>query len=247
MVSSILSTSIAYYCPKSEELYPCQCGEQTGVISCQVNQPLNLASIFNKVSKDLRTVEEKYEAFVLTNNKIEAIPENALGKLNFNAIIIREECSALFKIHSNAFAHQAKTTTLLVVSAKYVISGDPPYSFYDFINSFEKLSEFNYDSRIGILEDKLGNNLNQINKFYLRVNAIKGSPFSKMNRVVDMVIFDGKLSYIPKGAFKLGNLREKSPNGLKFRVVSCFSKKGEFRACMGAKRSSYIEKCLQPL
>jgi len=132
-------------------------------------------------------------------------PENAFGKITFNTIIIREECSSLKRIHPNAFSYQSKNTRELSIEARNLISDKSlPNFFYDFVNSFENLEFLGYDSTIGTLKEKFGKNLNTIRKLFLRVDSIEGSPFSNMSEIRILRLEDGHLNYLPKNALKFG-------------------------------------------
>jgi len=188
------------------------------------------------VIQDTSAVQETYDSFVIDYcpENFQEITENALGKLNFKKITFHSGCSSLERIHSNAFAHQSKTTSLLSIEAMNVTSGPSPYSFYDMVNSFEKLEELTYWSQIETLEEKFGPNLNNLIKISLRLNAIKGSPFSNMSRIRNMELENGNLDEIQSGNFKIGSLRNKSIDGqldinLKFNKLNGSSfKKGTF-------------------
>jgi hypothetical protein len=171
------------------------------------------------VSKDTRAVDQIYDGFVIFDNKLDHIPENALGKLHFREILIGE-IKSLVKIHSNAFANQSGNLTILSIVGKNIISGPKPYSFYDLANSFPKLNSFSYLSNIGTLdENSLGKNLTHLNYISLRVDAIKGSPFSNMNNISTLVFSSGNLNHITNGALKIGSLGNKHDKYLTINLV----------------------------
>ncbi len=80
-----------------------------------------------------------------------------------------------------------------------------PDFFYDFANSFENLERLTYLSQIGTLEEKFSKNLNNLIFVNLRVDAIKGSPFSNMSKINSLVFAYGQLNHISKNALKIGN------------------------------------------
>jgi hypothetical protein len=180
----------------------------TGII-CDTNQQLNFTSIFSKVSKDELAVEETYSFMLINSSKLIHIPENAFGKIKFIIITIYESCSLLERIHPNAFAYQSKTTRALVIEARNVIPDkSEPNFFYDLVNSFENLENLAYSSQIGTLEEKFGKNLNNLISLALRVDAIKGSPFSNMSKIRILGLNYGKLNYVSKNGLKIGNSSE---------------------------------------
>jgi len=206
----LVPTCLTGYCPKAEDLYPCECIEQfVTYIRCDTKQPFNLTSIFSKISKDPRAVQEKYEYIEIRNGKMVEISEYALGKLNFKRIEIDEGYFGLRKIHSNAFSYQAQNSITLNIKANYIISGPAPYSFYDLVNSFHKLEYLTYWSKIDSLEEKFGKNVNNSRGLTLRVDAIKGSPFSNMTKITRIKLNIGNLNRISKEAFKIGYFERK--------------------------------------
>jgi hypothetical protein len=137
------------------------------------------------------------------NSKLVEIPENAFGKLNFEIIQIGEKCSSLERIHPNAFSHQSKTTIDLWIQARNVIPNKSlPNSFYDLVNSFENLRALEYHSKIGTLEEKFGKNLNNLISLRLRVDAIQGTPFSNMSKLVFLGLIEGGLNSVSKNILK---------------------------------------------
>jgi hypothetical protein len=157
--------------------------------------------------QDPRVVKEEYGEIKIDNDQIEEIGENSLAKMNFKTIRIGK-CFSLKRIHSNAFEHQFKQTTTFSVSATNIYLDIWPYNFYDLVNSFHKLSLLRFSSRIGILEEKFGANLNKLLFLFLSVDSIKGSPFSNMSSITLIDLSKGGLNYISNNAFKLGHARD---------------------------------------
>jgi hypothetical protein len=195
------------YCPNADDLYPCKCeelSERLPRITCLTNETLNLKSIFSKVNEDMSAVEQAYDIIDIENNKLEEIPENVFGKLNFVSIRLREGCSSLRKIHPNAFLHQYNTTRGLYVEAENVISSSPN-SFYNLANSFNKLQSLLYYSHIGTLEEKFSEKLNNnLESTGFRLDSIKGSPFSKMINNNYITIKGENFDRIQSKALKIG-------------------------------------------
>jgi hypothetical protein len=215
------SSLLAFYCPDARQLSPYICDPSIPAITCDngSDRPLNLPSIFNKISKDSDAVKEKYYRIYIKSEKMEEIPENALGNLTFKAIYI-DESPLLKRIHSNAFSYQTETTTKLDVFARNVISGPAPYNFYDLVNSFSKLQTLFYRSQIETLEPKFNINFSNMEDFYVRVKSIKGSPFSKMDKIWEISFEGGDLNHIPNGAFKVATPREKSYSNINIHLTN---------------------------
>jgi hypothetical protein len=201
------------YCPNEDDLYPCKCEQLSELlprITCLTNGTLNLKSIFSKVNEDMSAVKHLYGEIDIENNKLEEIPENVFGKLKFESIRFRKGCSSLKKIHPNAFLHQYNTTIRLVVVAENVISASPN-SFYDLANSFNKLRHLLYYSHIGTLEEKFSEKLNNNLEYTaFRLDSIKGSPFSKMNRIKYITIKGENFNRIQSETLKIGDESDES-------------------------------------
>jgi hypothetical protein len=207
------------------------------------------------VSKDVNAVEQVYEEINIDNSKLEEIPENAFGKMSFEFIFLRKGCSSLKKIHPNTFLHQYNTAVGLFVEAENVISASPN-SFYDLANSFIKLQNLRYYSKIGTLEEKFSEKFSKnLGLTVLRVDSIKGSPFSNMSNI-DYITIQGKnFNRIQSGALKIGDgynrfigidLTENKLNGSSFEK-GCFtdsSTKQSIRLSFSHNQITYLDEAI---
>jgi len=205
-------------CPKPEVLSPCKCitHETIFTISCDTNETVDIKKILTKASEDQDVVNTVFDLLDLSFPNITEFPEGATGKLRFKHVNIYENVKSLQRIHSKAFASSQDTMVDFTVEAENIKNGPAPYSLVDLINSFPNLVFLTVHSLIDTIQDgSLSVNLTYLSYLFLRVNAIKGSPFAKLTSLLVINLKDGSLNHIPSNAFKIGHKEANNGKGLK--------------------------------
>jgi hypothetical protein len=195
-------------CPKPDVLSPCECivshrWETSIGIYCNTKETVDIKKILTKASEDPEVVETWFDDLAISS-PITELPEGLTGKLKFRRVRILENEKSLQRINSNAFASSQNTLGDLRISPTNVTNGPAPYSLVDLINSFPILWRLELNSLIDTIQDgTFSVNLTRFTYLQLRVNAIKGSPFAKLENLNIIYLINGSLNHIPSNAFKM--------------------------------------------
>src|ERR1700722_8772087 len=121
------------FCPNTTDLSPCLCINNYANgkcdISCENNEPFDLASVFAKISEDPRVLNTTYNELFLSDNTITELPNQAIGKVKFEKILVAKSCYNLKRIHQQAFESSSRTTRILQINGLDIdINATAPYS-----------------------------------------------------------------------------------------------------------------------
>ena len=198
MIQNILPSQ---QCPSPQMLEPCTCDDtEDATIICGGDQPIDLESVFDKLSK-LTKKKKYFEELLIRNTAITELKENVIKDVKFEKIFI-DRAHSLRRIDPNAFIGSVSNLKDFVIRK---CENFDSFDIWTLLNNLENIETINMgDTKITEIPDNAFKGLKKLKSFVIIGESVKRigvNPFKGLHRIKYIDFINTSISYIPDDAF----------------------------------------------